>query len=79
MCSPMPRNSVRRLVDVLDDGDFDYEMDNGAHVRVAQIRVDRAERSATFDFTGTSEQQPDNFNAPYSIVRAASRSMSCGP
>jgi 5-oxoprolinase (ATP-hydrolysing) len=63
--------SVRRLVDVLDDGDFDYEMDNGAHVRVA-IRVDKAERSATFDFTGTSEQQPDNFNAPFSIVRAAS-------
>jgi 5-oxoprolinase (ATP-hydrolysing) len=63
--------SVRRLVDRLDDGAFDYEMDNGAHVRVA-IRVDKAARSATFDFTGTSDQLPDNFNAPYSIVRAAS-------
>jgi 5-oxoprolinase (ATP-hydrolysing) len=63
--------SVRRLVDRLDDGEFDYEMDNGAHVRVA-IRVDRQARSATFDFTGTSDQLPDNFNAPYSIVRAAS-------
>jgi 5-oxoprolinase (ATP-hydrolysing) len=63
--------SVRRLLGRLDDGDFDYEMDNGAHVRVA-IRIDKDARSATFDFTGTSEQLPDNFNAPYSIVRAAS-------
>ena len=63
--------SVRRLLDRLDDGAFDYEMDNGAHVRV-KISVDKAGRSATFDFTGTSRQLPDNFNAPYSIVRAAS-------
>ena len=63
--------SVRRLLDRLDDGAFDYEMDNGAHVRV-RITVDKASRSATFDFTGTSTQLPDNFNAPYSIVRAAS-------
>jgi 5-oxoprolinase (ATP-hydrolysing) len=63
--------SVRRLLDRLDDGEFDYEMDNGARVRV-RISVDKDARSATFDFTGTSDQQPDNFNAPYSIVRAAS-------
>src|SRR5256885_14457167 len=46
-------------------------MDNGAHVRV-KISIDKAARSATFDFTGTSNQLPDNFNAPFSIVRAAS-------
>jgi 5-oxoprolinase (ATP-hydrolysing) len=63
--------SVRRLLGRLDDGEFDYEMDNGAHVRV-RISIDKASRSATFDFTGTSNQLPDNFNAPYSIVRAAS-------
>ena len=63
--------SVRRLLDRLDDGEFDYEMDNGAHVRV-RISIDKVSRSATFDFTGTSEQLPDNFNAPFSIVRAAS-------
>jgi 5-oxoprolinase (ATP-hydrolysing) len=63
--------SVRRLLGKLEDGEFDYEMDNGAHVRV-KIAVDKAARSATFDFTGTSDQLPDNFNAPYSIVRAAS-------
>jgi 5-oxoprolinase (ATP-hydrolysing) len=63
--------SVRRLLDRLDDGEFSYEMDNGARVQVA-ISIDKSTRSATFDFTGTSNQQPDNFNAPYSIVRAAS-------
>jgi 5-oxoprolinase (ATP-hydrolysing) len=63
--------SVRRLLDRLDDGGFSYDMDNGARVEV-RIAIDKATRSATFDFTGTSDQQPDNFNAPYSIVRAAS-------
>ena len=62
--------AVRRLIEKLDDGAFTYEMDNGAHVSVA-ITVDREARSATIDFTGTSGQQPDNFNAPYSITRAA--------
>ncbi|HEX6073551.1 MAG TPA: hydantoinase B/oxoprolinase family protein [Sphingomicrobium sp.] len=63
--------SVRRLLDRLDDGEFDYEMDNKARVRV-RITIDKVARSATFDFTGTSDQLPDNFNAPFSIVRAAS-------
>ncbi|MEP7129966.1 MAG: hydantoinase B/oxoprolinase family protein, partial [Sphingomicrobium sp.] len=63
--------SVRRLLGRLDDGAFDYEMDNGARVRV-NITIDKPARSATFDFTDTSAQLPDNFNAPFSIVRAAS-------
>ena len=63
--------SVRRLLGRLVGGEFDYEMDNGAHVRV-KITIDREARSAIFDFTGTSPAQPDNFNAPCSIVRAAS-------
>jgi 5-oxoprolinase (ATP-hydrolysing) len=63
--------SVRRLLDRLDDGEFDYEMDNEARVRV-KITIDKAMRAATFDFTGTSGQLPDNFNAPFSIARAAS-------
>jgi 5-oxoprolinase (ATP-hydrolysing) len=62
--------AVRRLIGRLQDGAFSYEMDNGAHVSVA-IRVDRAARTAMVDFAGTSEQQPNNFNAPYSICRAA--------
>jgi 5-oxoprolinase (ATP-hydrolysing) len=62
--------AVRRLIGRLADGSFTYEMDNGAHVSVS-IRVDRETRSAVVDFAGTSGQQPNNFNAPYSICRAA--------
>ena len=62
--------SVRRLLGKLGDGSFAYEMDSGAVVKVA-IRIDREDRSAVFDFTGTSEQRPNNFNAPHSITRAA--------
>jgi 5-oxoprolinase (ATP-hydrolysing) len=62
--------SVRRLLGGLEDGSFAYEMDNGAVVQVA-IRIDRENRSAVFDFTGTSAQLPDNFNAPRAITRAA--------
>jgi len=62
--------AVRRLIGSLSDGDFRYAMDNGAEVRVS-VRVDSASRSAIVDFTGTSAQQPNNFNAPYSICRAA--------
>jgi 5-oxoprolinase (ATP-hydrolysing) len=63
--------SVRRMLGSLEGGAFTYAMDNGAEVKVA-IRVDRAARSAVFDFTGTSPQRPDNFNAPRAIARAAS-------
>ncbi|MGJ3648385.1 hydantoinase B/oxoprolinase family protein [Sphingomonas sp. GlSt437] len=61
---------VRRLLARLDDGAFRYEMDNGAVVAVS-VTVDRARRSAVVDFTGTSSQRDDNFNAPSSIARAA--------
>ncbi|TRW17576.1 hydantoinase B/oxoprolinase family protein [Glacieibacterium frigidum] len=63
-------SAVRRVIDRLSDGDFAYEMDSGAVVRVA-VRIDREARAATVDFTGTSPQQPDNFNAPRSVTRAA--------
>ena len=61
---------VRRVIDRLHDGDFAYAMDDGAVIRVA-VRVDRAARAATIDFTGTSDQRPNNFNAPFSVCRAA--------
>ncbi|MEO9161412.1 MAG: hydantoinase B/oxoprolinase family protein, partial [Casimicrobiaceae bacterium] len=62
--------SVRRVVGALTDGRFAYEMDSGAVIRVA-IGVDRASRSATIDFTGTSAQQQSNFNAPSAVCKAA--------
>jgi 5-oxoprolinase (ATP-hydrolysing) len=62
--------AVRRLIGRLSDGEFRYPMDNGAEVCV-RVTVDREARSAVVDFTGTSAQQPNNFNAPLSICRAA--------
>ncbi|HEU4781097.1 MAG TPA: hydantoinase B/oxoprolinase family protein [Steroidobacteraceae bacterium] len=62
--------AVRKVIDVLKDGEFTYEMDNGAVVRVS-IRIDHGAREATIDFTGTSAQLPNNFNAPLPVTRAA--------
>jgi len=61
---------VRRVIDVLEDCEFEVEMDGGMRVRAA-IGVDREARSATVDFTGTSSQQANNFNAPEPVTRAA--------
>lgn len=61
---------VRRVIDALKDGSFRYEMDDGATVALS-VTIDKAKRSAKIDFTGTSPQQPNNFNAPASICRAA--------
>ncbi|WP_327427155.1 hydantoinase B/oxoprolinase family protein [Streptomyces sp. NBC_01236] len=62
--------AVRRVVDALEDGEFAYETDSGAVIRV-RVSVDRAKRSATVDFTGTSPQLTTNFNAPFAVVNAA--------
>jgi 5-oxoprolinase (ATP-hydrolysing) len=62
--------SVRRVLDALADCSFEYEMDQGCFIRV-RITVDKATREATVDFTGTSPQREDNFNAPEPVTRAA--------
>ena len=62
--------SVRRVIGALRDGDFELAMDNGAKIKV-KISVDRTERAATIDFTGSSPQQPNNFNAPRAVTMAA--------
>jgi 5-oxoprolinase (ATP-hydrolysing) len=62
--------AVRRVIDRLDDGEFHYQMDSRATISV-RVTVDRASRSATIDFTGTSPQLDTNFNAPSSVATAA--------
>ena len=61
---------MRRVLDVLKDGSFTYRLDSGAEVSV-KIRIDKGARSATVDFSATSPQQPNNFNAPSAVCRAA--------
>jgi 5-oxoprolinase (ATP-hydrolysing) len=62
--------AVRRVLGALKDGHFEYEMDNGAKIAVT-IDVDKAGRSAKIDFSGTSAEQTDNFNAPSAVCKAA--------
>ncbi|WP_284178918.1 hydantoinase B/oxoprolinase family protein [Rhabdaerophilum sp. SD176] len=62
--------SVARVIARLHDAVFDYEMDQGCRIKV-KITVDREKREATVDFTGTSPQRDDNFNAPEPVTRAA--------
>jgi 5-oxoprolinase (ATP-hydrolysing) len=62
--------SVRRVIGVLKDGEFDYPLDNGARIRV-RIEIGKDNRSARIDFSGTSPQLPNNFNAPAAVCMAA--------
>ena len=62
--------SVRRVIDVLKDGTFEYPMDEGSVIKV-KISVDQASRSATIDFSGTSKQNRSNYNAPVAVCKAA--------
>jgi 5-oxoprolinase (ATP-hydrolysing) len=62
--------SVRRVITRLKDGQFTLPLDNGAQIQVA-VRVNAPERTAEIDFTGTSAQLPNNFNAPRAVCMAA--------
>ncbi|MEO8526314.1 MAG: hydantoinase B/oxoprolinase family protein, partial [Caldimonas sp.] len=62
--------SVRRVITKLRNGSFSLPLDNGAEIKVA-IRVDAIGRSAEIDFTGTSAQLTNNFNAPTAVCMAA--------
>ena len=62
--------SVRRVISRLKDGSFTYLMDDGSRINVT-VAVDHANRSAKIDFTGTSGQDPTNYNAPKAVCVAA--------
>ncbi|MES2263457.1 MAG: hydantoinase B/oxoprolinase family protein [Pseudomonadota bacterium] len=62
--------AVRRVISALGDGSYTVQLDNGAQIQVA-VRVDRAGRSAEIDFSGTSAQLDNNFNAPSAVCMAA--------
>jgi 5-oxoprolinase (ATP-hydrolysing) len=62
--------SVRRVITALKDGEFTLPLDNGARI-VVKVTVNAVERAATIDFSGTSAQLPNNFNAPKAVTMAA--------
>jgi len=63
------RRAIARLSKQHHPTRFTVPMDCGALITVA-ITLN-ADNSATIDFTGTSAQQPSNFNAPLAVCKAA--------
>jgi len=69
-CQDNGEESVRAAIANLKDSSFTYKMDQGCVIEVS-IKVDHKSRSAIIDFTGTSPQRGDNFNAPIAVTHAA--------
>jgi 5-oxoprolinase (ATP-hydrolysing) len=61
---------IRTVIRGLTAGAFAAPMDDGSVIRVA-IRPDTVAGTVEVDFTGTSAQNPRNFNAPLAVTRAA--------
>ncbi|MBE9563420.1 MAG: hydantoinase B/oxoprolinase family protein, partial [Proteobacteria bacterium] len=59
--------AVQKLLQNLTSGKFSYTMDNGANI---QVKITITGSEAVLDFTGTSQQQENNFNAPISVCKA---------
>ncbi|NQY82710.1 MAG: hydantoinase B/oxoprolinase family protein, partial [Alphaproteobacteria bacterium] len=62
--------SVRAVLDVLKDCQYRYALDDGSEIMV-KITIDAKTRGAIIDFSGTSAQNPGNYNAPAAVCRAA--------
>ena len=61
---------MREAIEKLRPGSFRYEMDSGQAI-VVRIDIDPHTRRVHVDFTGTSPQDPHNFNAPRAVCMAA--------
>lgn len=61
--------SVRRVIGRLKDGAFEYPLDEGQVIRV-KVTVDAEKGEAVIDWTGTSAQTANNYNAPRAVCNA---------
>ena len=62
--------AVRKVIETLNDRAFSVELDNGAKLCL-QLSIDKYQRTARLDFTGSSTQGSDNFQAPLAVTKAA--------
>jgi 5-oxoprolinase (ATP-hydrolysing) len=62
--------AVRQAIAALGDGAWEVCLDDGSVIRV-RVSIDRENRAACIDFTGTSPQSSRNFNAPAAVCKAA--------
>ena len=61
--------AVRQVLSRLSDGEARVQLDAGPEI-VVRLLVDRQERRARIDFSGTSPQIEGNLNAPLAITKA---------
>ncbi len=61
--------AVAQVIAKLKSARFEVETDQGSVIKV-EIRIDRKKKTAIVDFSGTSKQAADTFNAPEPITRA---------
>lgn len=60
---------IRNAITNLKEGKYEYELDNKEFIKV-DIKIDKAKREASIDFTGTAEKNPFNYNAPIAVCHA---------
>ncbi|MFM7888546.1 MAG: hydantoinase B/oxoprolinase family protein, partial [Pseudanabaena sp.] len=63
------RKAIANLAKEKDERRFVYPIDNGSQI-VVSVSLDPIERTAKIDFTGTSTQLENNFNAPLAVCKA---------
>ena len=61
--------SIRNAIVNLKQGEYEYELDNGEFIRV-NVKIDKKNREAIIDFTGTAPKNPFNYNAPMAVCYA---------
>jgi len=61
--------SIRNAIVNLKQGEYEYELDNGEFIRV-NVQIDKVNREAIIDFTGTAPKNPFNYNAPMAVCYA---------
>ena len=61
--------SIRNAIVNLKQGEYEYELDNGEFIRVS-VKIDKDNREAIIDFTGTAPKNPFNYNAPMAVCYA---------
>jgi 5-oxoprolinase (ATP-hydrolysing) len=62
--------SIKNALSKLKNGKYETLMDNGSKIKI-NISINKKTKNAIFDFTGSSNQTLDNFNAPKAVTRSA--------
>ena len=60
---------IRNAITNLTEGKYEYELDNGEFIKVS-ITIDKINREATIDFSGTAKKNQFNYNAPMAVCHA---------